>query len=517
MSFQKQSKIETAHLEIVKQRLQPPARAFDATHSTYSDEKKTTLGQFLTPAPVAEFMASMVGLRRSNFRILDAGAGRGALSAALVRHLCRQPRVPSRISVTAYEVDSEMIGDLTQTLDRSREECGRAHVDFQSRIFQSDFIESTVPGLRDDFFSPCFDRFTTAILNPPYRKINSQSKHRRLLSSIGIETTNLYSAFLMLAGRLLGERGEMVAITPRSFCNGPYFKTFREEFLRTMCLLRLHVFESRSAAFRSDDVLQENVILHAVKSATKPRRVIISMSTGPKAAIAERELPFEKIVSRNDDHLFIHLPITQSDIATRLRLEKFSLSLPELGLAVSTGRVVEFRAKEFLLTAPHRGSVPLIYPRNFEAGFVRWPAVPGKKPSAIQRNQSTEDLLIPSETYVLVKRFTSKEERRRVVAAVYDEARIGVDKVGFENHLNYFHRHGQGLSKNMAAGLAAFLNSTDIDSYFRQFNGHTQVNATDLRSLRYPSENELEQLGERIGETFPEQQELDKLVAQELS
>jgi adenine-specific DNA-methyltransferase len=40
--------------------------------------------------------------------------------------------------------------------------------------------------------------------------------------------------------------------------------------------------------------------------------------------------------------------------------------------------------------------------------------------------------------------------------------------------------------------LAAFLNSTVLDVYFRQFNGHTQVNATDLRNLRYPSRSQLE-------------------------
>src|SRR5205823_1149834 len=52
--------------------------------------------------------------------------------------------------------------------------------------------------------------------------------------------------------------------------------------------------------------------------------------------------------------------------------------------------------------------------------------------------------------------------------------------------------------------------------YFRQFNGHTQVNATDLRSLRYPTAEQLEQLGARIANTFPEQDELDRDVEEEL-
>jgi adenine-specific DNA-methyltransferase len=93
-----------------------------------------------------------------------------------------------------------------------------------------------------------------------------------------------------------------------------------------------------------------------------------------------------------------------------------------------------------------------------------------------------DELLVPKGTYVLVKRFTSKEESRRVVAAVYAPERIDAEQVGFENHLNYFHRKGGGLPVTLAKGLAAFLNSTLVDLFFRQFSGHTQVNATDLRN-----------------------------------
>ena len=63
--------------------------------------------------------------------------------------------------------------------------------------------------------------------------------------------------------------------------------------------------------------------------------------------------------------------------------------------------------------------------------------------------------------------------------------------------------------------LAAFLNSTLVDAYFRQFNGHTQVNATDLRSLNYPTRVDFEALGRKIGDAFPEQAALDEMIQRE--
>jgi len=93
------------------------------------------------------------------------------------------------------------------------------------------------------------------------------------------------------------------------------------------------------------------------------------------------------------------------------------------------------------------------------------------------------------------KRFSAKEERRRIVAALFDPRRVPSALVGFENHLNYYHRDGGGLPEALARGLAVFLNSTVVDQYFRRFSGHTQVNAADLRRLPYPSEEQLRRLG----------------------
>ena len=135
------------------------------------------------------------------------------------------------------------------------------------------------------------------------------------------------------------------------------------------------------------------------------------------------------------------------------------------------------------------------HPANFRDLTVRWP-VAGRKPQALWAVDGTGRVLVPSGWYVVARRFSSKEEKRRIVASVIDPAFAGSD--GYENHLNYFHRAGGPLDRDLALGLATYLNSLCVDRCFRQFSGHTQVNATDLRRLRYPSGVSLSRLGSTI-------------------
>lgn len=482
-----------------------------------SQDRRHELGQFLTPNPIADFMASLFETRWQELDLLDAGAGDGALSAALVRRLCASRHKPKRISVTACELDEALIESLRTKLCECEQECERVGIRFSATVLNDDFIVAAVPMVRGDLFSSGQPRFNAAIVNPPYRKIRSDSPTRSLLRSAGIETSNLYAGFVALITKLLAERGEFVAITPRSFCNGPYFKPFRTDFLKEMSLRRLHVFESRSAAFSRDAVLQENIIVHALKEVAKPERVIISSSSGaPDTHVVEREIAYREVVSPDDTEQFIHLTENEAQDGARTMMARLSASLADLGLSVSTGRVVDFRAKEFLRQQPERDTAPLIYPCHFNGGFVHWPKEKSRKPNAIVSNEQTRELLVPAGVYVLVKRFTAKEERKRIVACIYDSHQIHAPLVGFENHLNYFHVHGHGFPMPLAKGLAAFLNSTVVDVYFRQFNGHTQVNATDLRSLNYPTKAELEKLGHRIADPRMPQGELDALVEEEL-
>lgn len=85
--------------------------------------------------------------------------------------------------------------------------------------------------------------------------------------------------------------------------------------------------------------------------------------------------------------------------------------------------------------------------------------------------------------------------------------------LGFENHLNVFHENRKGLAETVARGLAVYLNSTAVDEMFRRFSGHTQVNATDLRRMKFPDRGTLSELGTwAINNPRPTQEMIDNAV-----
>ena len=479
--------------------------------------RQEELGQFLTATPVADFMASMFGPLPRTVRLLDAGAGAGSLTAAFVSRCCERRDGVCAVEATLYELDGEILDALSATMRKCEHRCADAGIRFTFTIHSADFIQEMSARLAGDLFGIHPPTFDAAIANPPYRKISTDSAERRALRSVGVETSNLYTGFIALVQRLLVPGGQLVGITPRSFCNGPYFRPFREDFLSHLELRRLHVFESRQAAFRDDSVLQENIIFHAVKGRNQPDELTISSSSGEHGDhITETVFPFAEIVNPHDTEKFIHIPSTARHATAKETMDGLRSSLASLGVTVSTGRVVDFRLKDALRKEPERGTVPLLYPCHFNGGTVHWPKPEARKPNAILDNDETRRWLVPSGIYLLTKRFTSKEERRRLVACLFDPEEVKIKWVGFENHLNYFHASGHGLERTLAVGLYAFLNSTVVDQYFRRFSGHTQVNATDLRTLTYPDRDTLQAMGRDMKTLDLSQDEIDQLVTKHL-
>lgn len=79
--------------------------------------------------------------------------------------------------------------------------------------------------------------------------------------------------------------------------------------------------------------------------------------------------------------------------------------------------------------------------------------------------------------------------------------------------MNFFHDNKKPLTQALSKGLCVYLNSTMVDEYFRRFSGHTQVNAADLKLMKYPSRENLVKLGKWASEINALSQEIiDKEV-----
>ncbi len=483
-------------------------------------EHQLELGQFMTRPSIVKMMAGMYNHFPKDIYLLDPGAGVGSLSAGFISKIAQVSPKPEYINVHAYEVDPTLVKGLRKTLEKCQEFCNFHNIQFQYEIRQEDFIASSIATLsgRYSLFPVNQPNYNYAILNPPYKKISSSSRTRRLLNIVGIETTNMYSAFLWLVFKLLLPSGEVVAIVPRSFCNGTYFRPFRSDLLRTMSIDRIHIFESRDKAFNDSEVLQENIIVHLKKTSEHNQMITITSNDNPDDEdIITREIEYDQMVQPGDPDLYIRIIPDQLGEQISTQINGLSSSLKDLGITVSTGRVVDFRSKALLRYEPSTEIIPLIYPNNFQDGLVNWPIINSKKPSYLSSSIDVNNLVITGEYYVFVKRFSSKEERRRICAALFDPKKVSAKRIGIENHINYYHRRYGGLSKELAKGLTIYLNSSIVDQYFRQFSGHTQVNATDLRNLKYPNEIQLLALGRRIGDKFPNQDEIDNIVTEELA
>ncbi len=452
-------------------------------------KKKSQFGQFLTSARTAAFMASLFPNGKGICHLLDAGAGIGSLSAAFLDRWDTAGFDFQRVELDAFEIDDSLYSYLNQTLEKYRH-----NPRFIPTIRQVDFIHAAVDWLSGSFFAEELQKYTHAILNPPYKKINSNSSHRLALRRIGIETVNLYSAFVALAVALAVPGGQIVAIIPRSFCNGPYYRAFRDFILDRAALRHLHLFKSRNKTFKDDKVLQENIIVQLERSGQQAPITVSTSTDDTFMDLATHKYPFNQIVFPEDSERFIRVPLSPKntiELAPTIRY-----GLPDLGINVSTGPVVDFRLKEHLRDMPEIGTVPLLYPCHFNDIVTKWPVAGNKKPNAILRNSDTEKWLCPSGFYCVVRRFTAKEEKRRIVAGVVDpNAFDNAPMLGIENHLNFFHANKEGLPQALAHGLAVFFNSTVIDEYYRCFSGHTQVNATDLKLMKYPSRDALIEVG----------------------
>lgn len=489
-------------------------------NSVLDQSKKIELGQFFTPAPVCLFMSSLFNRIDGQVMLLDPGCGPGSLTAAFVDEVIKR-NATTKIDIHAFDIEERIVPFINEVLNMCRQASAQAGVKTEAKFTLGNYILRASKAL----MSSEEGLFTHCIVNPPYKKITNASDNKKALKMVGVETVNLYAGFIALAIHQLASGGELVAIIPRSFCNGLYYRPFRELIIKNTAIKHIHIFDSRKKAFSDDDVLQENIIIHLIKNQEQGDVMITSSpatdfhvdeNTGTVTAtdMTTRIVPFSNVVAMNCQQKFIHIAANSRDQAIIDRLSVFTATLDDLEIDVSTGPVVDFRLKEDLRQVIEAGAVPLLYPIHLNNG-VNWPKE-SKKPNAIMVSNNSKSWLWKHQGhFVIVRRFSSKEEKRRIVATHYDSNLPG-ELIGFENKLNVFHAKKIGMDKELALGLYVYLNSTLLDRYYRLFGGHTQVNATDLRSINYPSTDSLRHMGSQVEQEHLTQKEIDDILDREL-
>ncbi len=481
-------------------------RAFTAT---LTREDQRALGQFMTPAPIARFMAQRLVANVNNepARVLEPAAGGGILAAAVVEALLAKPveNRPRLIQLLMYELDSRLIPRLYELCNHMRLACTEAGVEFHCLIKNEDFLLSELA-----LSAEPLDGLIT-IANPPFLKLNKATDTRAALHSYAVYgQPNIYALFMAATARVTPANGGWCFITPRSWMAGEYFKAARRTLLQHLTIERLHAFESRTEGFEEDAVLQETVITwgsgRTLVEAGTNILVTRSQGAGDLATAGVQALPMERVVG-DDDRAMFSLPHADVD-----PFEGWTATLKTYGFTVSTGPVVAFRAKEHVKEHAETGTVPLLWLQHVRQQQIVWPVQ--KKREHVLANAESEWMLVPNAPMVVMRRFSPKEDERRVTCAAY-LGHLPGECIGLENHLNYIYRKGGAMTPAEARGISAFLASSVVDSHFRALAGSTQVNATELRKLPLPPLATLIRIGERVSDT-PSLTQIDEIVTEAL-
>jgi adenine-specific DNA-methyltransferase len=465
-------------------------------------------GQYFTPKRISEFMVQLIDdiPAGKELRILDPSAGVGNFESALCEYI-KSNASKVRLSFDLYEDCEDIMPLLKMNMMACQEAMAQKGLAISYSIFKENFILARMTEFQGEAGNRTQSEellYDLVICNPPYYKLNKNSPEAVAMTRIVKGQPNIYILFMAMAAKLMKDGGQLVVLTPRSYCTGNYFSEFRKWFFNLITPVRLHAFESRKL-LKNDSVLQEMLILKGKRGGEKPDTIAISMSYKEPDQLAEpaiREVPVDMVVVSRCEDIQIRIPTNNIDEIVAREVDKLQFTLTGLGFKASTGPVVPFRAKEHLLYTvdDETESAPLIWMENIDLGRVSWPLSTSKKPMALLVGEKTNRLCIPNSNYVLIKRFSAKEGKRRINAGVLLKRWLNVRFIAIENHVNYIYKVGARLTEDEAYGLAEVFNSNLYNLYFHMSNGNTQVNASELNRIPLPSVDLIVRIGQYIRE-----------------
>lgn len=457
-------------------------------------EERKKYGQFFTSMETARFMAEMYHIPNNltKVSVLDAGAGSGILTCAFVERLETIDNI-QEIELTCYENDSNVLPLLESNLKYCKENSKKK---ISIIILKENYILDQYLDFNHMIGgNPEPKKYDFVIGNPPYMKISKDAPEARAMPEVCYGAPNLYFIFATMGLFNLKDEGEMVYIIPRSWTSGAYFKRFRKYFLTEGKLEHIHLFVSRSKVFDKENVLQETIIVKVRKTKDMPETVTItsSQSNSDFDDITSLTVPYSLVVSGND--YYVYLVTDENEVSVLKRLHQFDKTLPEIGVKMKTGLTVDFRNKDILRDEEEEGAIPLFYSQHIKQGKVQFPIK--KEHEYVVTDQ--RGLMQDNKNYLFVKRFTAKEESRRLQCGVY----LAKDypqyrKISTQNKINFVDGLLTEMSECLVYGLYVLFNSTLYDAYYRILNGSTQVNSTEINAMPVPDLECVQEMGRKL-------------------
>ena len=455
---------------------------------------RSELGAYYTPPPLVSRLLDLAedsGVDFSRASVIDPACGGGAFLAPVAT------RMLERSKNTPAEWKIRQIGKRLKGVEIDPFAAWMTHVLLEAVLIEVCIkagrrLPKTIITIGDALRHVSDEKFDLVIGNPPYGKVSLNSSLRAVYARSLFGHANLYGLFTDLALRLTKADGVIAYLTPTSFVGGQYFKALRTLLLDEAALRAIEFISNREGVF--DDVLQET-LLTTFKKGARRTDAKVSLLVPQGLNEAKVESIGKVTITRGDGPWLI--PRNLEDASLLHRVKQMKTRLPDLGYVVSTGQLVWNRHKSQLKAEKTKKSLPLIWSESVTGN--------GFKFSSSKRNhvpyievQSQQQHLITRESCVLVQRTTSKEQARRVLAAVIPQNFI--DRHGgvvVENHLNLVYSDGLIREVNVDT-INALLNSEMFDRIYRCISGSVAVSAYELMSVPVPEIEGLKRLQEII-------------------
>lgn len=459
-------------------------------------EWRSAYGVFYTPPLLADRLldqATQAGIDWTTCRALDPACGGGAFLAPVARRMleaaghCSPAVLLKNIAVRlrGYEIDPFSAWLSQVALDAILLPVSRkARRPAPELITVCDALEQPLPA----------DGYDLVVGNPPYGRVKLDEERRERFKRGLYGHANLYGLFTDLALRHARPNGIVAYVTPTSFLAGGYFRNLRSLLAAETTPTSIDFVTERKGVF--EDVLQETLLACYRKNGKHKSATVHALT--PVAADKLRIETVGKFVVPQDGSTPWIIPRSRLQSARMTHVHTMTHRLRDYGYTVSTGPLVWNRHKNQLRAAPGKGHLPLIWAEAItsDGHFLFRAEKRNHQPYFAPRK--CDGWLIVTAPCILLQRTTSKEQKRRLIAA-----ELPVDflqkhgGVVIENHLNMVRTINTKPAVTQAT-LNALLNSGAIDSVFRCVSGSVAVSAYELEALPLPAPGALKKLDKLV-------------------